>query len=105
MSKLSNLVGKSKTFTIGGIEMELKARTLKDMDLIVELSEESKRAEALKKLISVTLKEAIPDATDEEISNIGIQYFKEISEAIISVNGLSPENAINNWNWKINSEE
>ena len=95
MSKLSNMIGKSKTFTIGGVEMELKSRTLKDMDLIVELSEEGKKVEALKKLISITLKESIPDATDEEISNIGIKHFKEISEAIINVNGLSPENAIN----------
>ena len=91
MSKLSTLVGKSKTFTIGGIEMELKPRTLKDMDLLVELSEEGKKANALKKLVSMTLKESVPDATDEEIENIGIQYFKELSEAIVEVNGLNKE--------------
>jgi len=91
MSNLSNLVGKSKKFTIGGIEINLKPRTLKDIDLIVELAEGGqKKAEALKKLIAVSLKESIPDATDDEINQIGIQYFKEISEAIVEVNGLNP---------------
>jgi hypothetical protein len=89
MSKLGNLIGKSKTFTIGGTELELKPRTFADMDLFLELSKEDKRVSALKELIKKTLKEAVPDATDEEIEKIGIQYFKELSEAIVSVNGLN----------------
>ena len=89
MSKLSNLVGKPKTFTIGGQEIEIKPRTLKDIDLLMDLTKEEKRAEALKKLISITLKESITDATDEEINQVGIQYFKELSEAIVDVNGLN----------------
>jgi len=89
MSKLSNLVGKPKTFTIGGQEIEIKPRTLKDIDLLMDLTKEEKRAEALKKLISITLKESITDATDEEINQVGIQYFKELSEAIVEVNGLN----------------
>ncbi len=88
MSKLSNLIGKPKTFTIGGTEIEIKPRTLKDIDVIMELSESSKKAEALKKLITLTLKDSIPDATDAEIEQVGLQYFKELSEAIIEVNGL-----------------
>ena len=92
MSNLSNLMGKSKKFSIGGIEIDLKPRTLKDIDLIVELSEDGERkAEALKKLISVSLKDSIPDATDEEIDQIGFQYFKELSEAIVDVNGLNQD--------------
>ena len=89
MSKLSNLTGKPKTFTIGGEEINLKPRTLKDLDLLMELTNEDKKAEALKKLISLSLKEAIPDATDEEVDAVGLQYFKELSEAIVEVNGLN----------------
>ena len=88
MSKLSNLLGKPKTFTIGSEELELKPRTLKDLDLLMDLTSEEKKAEALKKLINLTLKDSIPDATDEEIDQVGIQYFKELSEAIVEVNGL-----------------
>jgi hypothetical protein len=95
MSKLSNLIGKPKTFTIGGIEIELQPRTLKDLDLLLELGDDNKKAAALKKLIATTLKESIPDATDEEVEKIGLQYFKELSEAIVEVNGLS-QNGISN---------
>ena len=93
MSKLENLIGKSKTFTIGGIEIEIKPRTLNDMDLIVDLTDSNKKGQALKDLISRTLKDSIPDATDEEISKIGFEHFKALSEAIVEVNGLNPENA------------
>ena len=88
MSKLSNLVGKSQTFTIGEVELELKPRNLDDIDVIMDLSDDSKRSEAMKLLISRTLKDSVPDATDEEISNIAFQYFKELTEAILKVNGL-----------------
>jgi len=93
MSKISQLMGKSKTFTIGGIELEIKPRTLKDLDVIVDLSDEKKKGLALAELIRRTLKDAIPDATDDELASIGIEHFKTLSEAIVEVNGLSKENA------------
>lgn len=93
MSKLSKLIGKSQTFTIAGEEFEFKSRTLKDIDLVIEMQDASTRASALKKLITATLKDAVPEATDEEIEQIGFQHFKELSDAIIKVNGLSPEDA------------
>lgn len=95
MSKLASLIGKSQTFTIGDLQIEIKPRTLKDMDLIIELADDSKKSKALIKLIHDTLLEAIPDATEEEISSVGIQYFKELSEAIVQVNGLSTPNVVN----------
>ena len=93
MSKLSKLIGKSQTFTIAGDEYEFKPRTLKDIDLVIEMQQVETRANALKRLITATLKEAVPDATDEEIENIGFQHFKELSDAIVKVNGLQPEDA------------
>lgn len=95
MSKLSNLMGKSKTFSIGGMDFEIKPRTLRDMDLIVDLADSTKKGPALRKLIAETLKDSVPDATEEEIESIGLQYFKELSEAIVEVNGLN-QNASNN---------
>lgn len=88
MSKLSKLSGRKKTYVIGDVELELKARTLKDLDLIMDLGEESKKNEAMKKLVFATLKEADPEATDEEINAFGMQYFQVLSESVIDVNGL-----------------
>lgn len=88
MSKLANLIGKSQTFTINGVELEFKPLKFENLDLFAELEDESKRVEAMKKIIAITLKEAVPDATDEEIANLGITYLKEITDAIVKVNGL-----------------
>jgi hypothetical protein len=89
MSKLQGLLGKPKTYTIGGIELELGPRTMNDMELLIELTKEDKRGEAMKELIKRTLKDAVPDATDEEIGKIAFEHFKALSEAIVEVNGLN----------------
>ncbi|HUU86740.1 MAG TPA: hypothetical protein VMX17_03210 [Candidatus Glassbacteria bacterium] len=88
MSKISNLIGKSKTFKIGDLELEIKPRTLKDLDLFMEFSNEGQRGEAMKKLIKMTLKDAVPDVTEEELDQVGMKYFNVISQAILEVNGL-----------------
>jgi len=88
MSKLSSLIGKSQTFTINGIELELKPLKFENINLFAELEDESKRIEAMKKVIAITLKDAVPDATDEEIGNLGMTYLQEITDAIVKVNGL-----------------
>lgn len=92
MSKLGNLVGKPKAYKIGELDLEFKPRTMKDIDLIMDLAEPTKRATSLKELIIRTLKEAVPDATDDEISQIAFKYFRALTEAIMDVNGLK-ENA------------
>lgn len=91
MSKLSVLVGKAKIYTIGELQLELKPRTMSDIDLIMDISNDAKKGEAMKELVKRTLKEAVPDATDEEIYAIGFKYFREISDAIIDVNGLKAD--------------
>lgn len=88
MSKLSSLVGKPKTFKIGEIELELSPRRLEEIDILIDMQDESKRGAAMKQLIQRTLKEAVPDATDEEINKVAFNHFKELSQAIMEVNGL-----------------
>jgi len=88
MSKLANLIGKSKTFTINGVELEFKPLKFDNLDLLAELEDESKRITAMKKIIAITLKEAVPESTDEEIANLGMTFLKEITDAIVEVNGL-----------------
>ena len=89
MSELSKLLGKSKMYTIGSIELELKPRTLSDIDLFMDMSSEEKRGNAMRELIKRTLKQSVPDATDEEINQIAFANFKVLSEAIMDVNGLN----------------
>lgn len=88
MSKLSNLIGKAKSFKIGNVEMEFKPLKFEHMDLLAELDDPEKRIHAMKEIIKITLLGAVPDATDEEINEIGITHIMELSKAIADVNGL-----------------
>ena len=88
MSKLSQLVGKSKEYEIGGLKLDFQPLTVKDMDLFVKMEDENKKAHAITLLIKKTLKIAVPDATDEEIDNIGFENLEGILEAILDVNGM-----------------
>lgn len=89
MSKLSQLGGESKVYKIGDIDLEIKPRTLADVDLVFDLSDEKKRGVAMKELIRRTLKDAVPEATEDEVNRVAFRYFKELSEAIVETNGLN----------------
>ena len=88
MSKIGRLSGKSQVFTVGGEEFEFKPLTAKDLDLIMDLSDDKKQAKAMKTLVTLYLKQADSEVTDEEIDNVSVEYINEISEAIMKVNGL-----------------
>jgi len=93
MSELKKLQGKKKKYTIGEIELELKPLNLDDMSLF-DIDQNASTAEQMKSskiLISKVLKEAVPDATDEEINNIGMQYMQELMDAIMDINGLKEQ--------------
>jgi len=91
MSKLSKLLGKAKSFTIGDIELELKPLKFENMDLLAKLDNETERIKAMQEIISITLKEAVPEATDEEINQMGITHIMDLSKAIAEVNGLKQD--------------
>jgi len=95
MSKLDGLKGKSKVYKIGDIDLELKPLVLDDMNLmnIDEKSSSKEQQKATMELITKTLKESVPDATNEEIKNIGFTYMEELMNAIMDVNGLNKQNA------------
>jgi len=88
MSKLANFLAKPKKYTINNEEIELKPLKVKDLDILTGFQDQSKQGEVLKEMIKRTLKESIPDATDEEINNIGLNHTMNFLEAIIDVNGL-----------------
>lgn len=76
--------------SIGGEDLTIKPLTVKDLPLLMSLTDQDsdKRTKAMVDLIVKTLRESVPDATEEEITSIGVSYFKELSEAIMKVNGM-----------------
>jgi len=90
MSELSKLVGEGKRIKLGEVELEIKPLTVNSLPIMMQMDQEdkSKQAEAMKELISRTLKNAVPDATDEEIDNMSIAYMTPLMEAIMEVNKI-----------------
>lgn len=67
----------------------MKPRTLNDVDLMLDFEDPEKRGNALKELLKRTLKDAIPEATEEEINGIAMQHFNELVSAFMEVNGIA----------------
>ena len=88
MSRLSKFLGKSEIIEIEGEKLEIKPLKVKDMDLLLNLGDDRSRTEAMHSIIVKTIKEAVPDATSDEIDNVGVQYAQQIMEAVMRVNGL-----------------
>jgi len=102
MSKISAICGKSKIYTIEGVEIELKSSYLNidDLPSLLILSEKEdgmsvedkqKKGKVVSDLISRILKTAIPDASDEEIKEFGLRNIKTLMEAIVEISGLKQE--------------
>ena len=90
MSELSKLVGTGKDITLGEITIHIKPLTVNSVPILMSMSSENpkEQAEAMNGIIAKTLKEAVPDATDDEIKNIGVEYMMPLMEAIMSINKL-----------------
>jgi len=91
VSKLSKLLGKPMEFVIGEVSLELKPLKMSDLPLMMSMSstDPAKQADAMKKVISKTLKEAVPDVTEEELDGLAVNHFQALTEAIMMVNGLN----------------
>ena len=94
MSELSKLQGKSKVYKIGELDLLLKPLSLDDMALfdVGENATQKQQMDVTKNIISKTLKASVPDATDEEIKNIGVEYMQPLTEAIMDINNLNEKN-------------
>jgi len=88
MSKLKALLGKPTKITIGELELEINPLRLDQMELFTpeEGCTKEEQAKKMNELIRTVLKESVPDATDEELSGISIEYMNPLMDAIMKVN-------------------
>ena len=98
MSRLEKFLAKPKEIDLDGEKILIKPLTLKDMPLILKLGKDETTAEAVTELVQRTLKDCFPDATQQELDSVSIEYFQKIIDAIMDVNnlksGLSAEDVI-----------
>ena len=64
---------------------------VRDLPILMKAGKDDPKiqAEAFQEIIKLTLKKAVPEATDEEIQGISAEYFQALTEAIAEVNNLS----------------
>jgi len=91
MSKLDKLFGKPKVIELEGELFEIFPLEISDLSLIMQLEDPDKMPTAMAKIVKKTLQKAVPDATEEEVSKVGLKHFKKLSTAIMEVNGLANE--------------
>ncbi|KKM77087.1 hypothetical protein LCGC14_1373610 [marine sediment metagenome] len=91
MSKLNKLVGEGKEVKIGEVTLDIRPLTVSSLPLLMQIGDKENKegqAEAMKEVISRTLKDSVPDATDEEIDKISFEYIVPLMEAIMEVNNM-----------------
>ncbi len=87
--RIKKFLAKPKKIKLGGEDIEIYPLKLKDIDLLIDMQDKDKQANALKGIMRETLKQSFPNASDDEINSFSMEYFNELTEAIMEVNGLN----------------
>jgi len=90
MGKFDRFMGKPKKVTIGDMELELKPLTLKHLDVFMKTANEEQRSEAMKDIITLTMKGSYPEE-DFDIDNVSIEFLQGLTTAIFEVNNIKME--------------
>ncbi len=91
MTDISVVLGKGKEYDILGNKITLKPLTVKNLDIMLNLQDDTKRIESLKSIMNIYIKQVFPEATDEEIDNVSIDFANKLMESALDVNGLTPK--------------
>lgn len=86
-------MNKGKKITLSnGIEIELRPMTIgTEADIAIVQKEDGGIFKAIGIMVKSALKEAIPDATNEEIENLNKQDLGLVTKVILELNGIVSE--------------
>jgi len=87
MTRIERFLGRPKKVIIGGEEVEIKPLTIKNLDIIMDMGDPEKKAEATKKLLVTTLEKSFPDDKDK-IEDFSLEFMEELMNAILKVNNI-----------------
>ncbi len=96
MSRVSQLMGKPIQIELSDGTWDIHPLKTKHLDLFDKMEDPSKKVEAIKEMVKITLLMTEPEMTDGEIEEICFADLMKIQEAIMKVNGLDKENAAPN---------
>ena len=82
---------KSKKVTIDGVDLVIKPLPSDYIPLLMEMSDmetTKEQGQAINEIIAITLKEAVPDVTEEELKQMSLGCVVPLMEAIMEINSL-----------------
>ena len=90
MSVVEKFLNKPKEVIIKGEKVKIYPLTVKELPLAMKLDskDEDKRAEAMYELMMVSLRKSFPDATDEELNQLDVEFLKEYGKHMEEINKL-----------------
>ena len=90
MSELSKLAGKGKKIKLGEVGFVLNPLTASALPDLIDMTSQDRniKSKAIEAIVETTLKDAFPDATDEEIKNVSWEHLQILIEEITSINKL-----------------
>ncbi|RLD42766.1 MAG: hypothetical protein DRI86_11120 [Bacteroidetes bacterium] len=95
MGKIEKFLAKPVEVTIGGEKFMITPFTVEDLPAILKLGSDNKEeaAQATKEMIMKVMKQIDPEATEEQITQVSIEYLTDIMNAIAKVNNLPMDEA------------
>jgi len=90
MGRFDRMKAKAKTVKIGGEEFVLKPLTLKHLDAFMKTANEEERTQAVKDIISITMKESYPDE-EFDVDEISVEFLEELTKVVFEVNNIKVE--------------
>ena len=94
MSELNRFFRKPLEKEIEGRVWKFKSLGVKDMELFMGMTDTNdpkKMAEGVRKILTIYIKANIPDATDEEINELPIDFVMTFMDSVYIANGLADE--------------
>ncbi len=90
MSKLDKFFAKPVEVTIGNEQFMLKPFTVEDLPLLTRAGskDESISMKATQEIVFKVLKQIDPEAKEEDMKNVAVEYIQDIMSAVMKVNNL-----------------
>ena len=90
MGKIDKFLAKPVEVEIGGEKYMIKPFTVEDLPLLTRLGskEEAISSKATQEVIGKVMKQIDPEATEDQIKGISVEYLADIMNAVSKVNGI-----------------
>lgn len=90
-NRIEKFLAKPKSITIAGEQILLHPLTMENIGLFVNLNDDTKKIEAFRKILYLTLKKTFPEMTEEQFNNISFEYFMDLIDGVLEVNNLKED--------------